>query len=292
LRYFLAVAETGSFTAAAERCAVAQPSLSQQIAKLEQRLGVPLFDRLPRGAVLTEAGERLRPDAERILAAVDDARQRVVESKGEVAGRLALGAIPTIAPFLLPRVLKRYARRYPQVELQVQEDVTEVLIDRLAAGGLDVAVMSLPIEHQQLHAERLFDEPLLLAVHPDHRLARRKRVRWDDLTDERFLVLREMHCLGNQVMSFCKRNRAVPDVAFRGSQIATILKMVGLGFGVSLIPAMAARADTSSRRVYREITADPPRRAVAVAWHLHRYRTNAARAFVQELQREANARVE
>jgi len=285
LRYFLAVVETGGFTRAARRCSVAQPSLSQQIAKLEGELGAPLFDRLPRRVVLTEAGARLREHAERIVAAVADARRDLAETGGRVAGALAVGAIPTLAPYLLPPVLRRFVRRYPRVELHLAEHVTDTLIELLAAGRLDLAVLSPPLESPNLHAEILFEEPLRLVVSADHPWARRKRVRWSDLSGQRLLVLQEMHCLGGQVRGFCQRHRAEPDVVFRGEQLASVLEMVGLGLGVSLVPQMAARADSSSRRAYLDIAPDPPRRGVAVAWHLHRFRSAAARAMVAELQR-------
>lgn len=285
LRYFLAVAETGNFTRAAERCAVAQPSLSQQIQKLEQELSVPLFDRLPRRAVLTEAGRRLHEHAASILASVRDAKRHVFDDARRVAGQLSIGVIPTIAPYLLPKVLKTYVRRYPAVEVRLQETVTDELLARLNAGALDLAVLALPVDDERLHAEGLFSERLKLALHRNHRLVRRARIRWSDLTDERFLVLHDMHCLGDQVVSLCDRHRIEPDFVFRGAQLATIRQMVAMGMGVSLIPEMAIRKTAGSAIIYRDIVDDSPARTIGVAWHLSAYRTNAARVMVDELRR-------
>ncbi len=290
LRYFLSVAETGGFSRAAAKCGVAQPSLSQQIRKLEDELGVPLFDRLPRGAVLTEAGIRFREHAERILASINDARRQVGDLRGQVSGRLAVGAIPTIAPYLLPKALRRLLKRHPQVEVRIEENFTEVLVEQLVTGRVELAVMALPVEHDGLHAEPLLEEPLLAAMPADHALAKKKKVTWGDLNQERLILLHEMHCLGRQMGALCRRLRSEPDLSFLGSQLSTMQQMVALGMGLSLIPEMAASADSGSSRVYRPFSQDPPMRTVAVFWHLHRYRTNAARAMVEALRAVATPR--
>ncbi len=287
LRYFTAVAREGNFTRAAEACGVAQPSLSQQIQKLEKELGTPLFDRMPRSVILTEAGKKLKEMAADILTSVDEARRRIVDDPAEVSGRLAIGVIPTIAPFVLPKVLRSYTRRFPDVAIHVEESVTETLLQEVSEGELDLAILALPIEHDRLHAESLYDEPLLLAMSADHPLAKRKRVTWEHLAQERLLVLHDMHCLGDQVMGLCRRHSLRPDYAFRGAQLATIQHMITLGMGVSLIPEMAARSDNTTSRVYRAIAGDSPYRTIAVAWHLYRYRTTAARRMLEELQRFA-----
>ena len=284
LRYFVAVAEHGNFSRAAGHCGLAQPSLSQQIRKLEREMGRPLFDRLPRGAVLTEAGSRLLRHARAILAAADTAHREVRERSDELAGPLALGVIPTIAPYLLPPVLKRFIRAVPRAELVLHEHVTDRLLELLAAGTIDLAITSLPVDHGLFHAEPLFTEPLLLALPADHRLARRKLVAWSEVAGERFLVLHEMHCLAGQSLGFCRRRGADPNVVMRGEQLATILHMVALGVGISLVPRMLARTDRSARRVYRPVRGEQPERTIGVVWHLHRYRTKVSRAFIDALR--------
>jgi LysR family hydrogen peroxide-inducible transcriptional activator len=285
LRYFLAIVDAGNFTRAAQRCGVAQPSLSQQIAKLEEELQQPLFDRLPRGAVLTEAGHRLAPHARGLVDAAERAAAVVRQGDEAVAGTLSVGAIPTLAPYLLPTVARRFLKRYPAVSLRLHEEVTDRLVEMLAAGALDLALTSLPVNHPLLHAEPLGEEPLLAVLPAGHALARKRRLVWADLAEEPFLVLHEMHCLSGQTMSFCREAGAEPRIVMRGEQLATILDLVSLGLGVSLAPAMAARADRSSRRVYLPFRGEGPAREVAALWHLHRYRTDAARAFLDLLPR-------
>jgi LysR family hydrogen peroxide-inducible transcriptional activator len=284
LRYFVAVARAGSFSRAAERCHVSQPSLSQQIGKLEGRLKQRLFDRLGRRVSLTEAGRLLLDRAEAILAAVDDAERRMRDGANLEGARLAVGAIPTVAPYLLPPVLKRFLRRHPGVDLTVHEDVTRRLVETTAAGDLDLAVLALPVADERLQAEPLLTEPLLLALPPRHRLGKRRRVAVEDLAEERFILLDEMHCLGEQVLSFCRANGCQPRIACRSAQLATVQKLIALGQGVSLLPAMARKADPGNARSYRPLAGGRPTRTLAAVWHRHRYHSLAAERFLTELR--------
>src|SRR5207244_172222 len=180
LRYFVAVAEEGSFSRAAGKVRVAQPSLSQQIRKLEAEVGQPLFDRLPRSVVLTEAGRCLIDYARQILASIGDARRCVDELKGEVAGRVAVGAIPTIAPYVLPELVVTFQEHYPEVTLEIVEDVTEGITRRIEAGELDVALASTCRPSPTLRRESLGTEPLLALVSEEHPLAKKDLVEFDD----------------------------------------------------------------------------------------------------------------
>src|SRR5215470_20444823 len=172
LRYFVAVADEGSFSRAATKVRVAQPSLSQQIRKLEAEVGQPLFDRLPRSVVLTEAGRCFIDYARQILASIGDARRCVDDLKGEVAGRVAVGAIPTIAPYLLPELVVTFQKHYPEVTLHIVEDVTAVIARRVEAGELDVALASTCQRSPTLRVELLGNEPLLALVPEGHPLAK------------------------------------------------------------------------------------------------------------------------
>jgi LysR family hydrogen peroxide-inducible transcriptional activator len=287
LRYFVAVAQTGNFTRAAERCHVSQPSLSQQIQKLEKTLGQPLFNRLGRRTVLTDAGRLLLDRATAILAAVDDAERRLLAGDDLHGGRLAVGAIPTIAPYLLPRTLEGFVRHCPRVELVVREDVTNHLVQALVEGELDLAVVALPINDERLAAEALLSEPLLVALAPGHPLTRRRRITIQDLAEERFILLNEMHCLGEQVINFCRANECQPQIACRSAQIATLQSLIALRQGVSLLPEMARRADHGRSLVYRPLAKDQPRRTVAVVWHRHHYHSPMAKRFLTELRQWA-----
>jgi LysR family hydrogen peroxide-inducible transcriptional activator len=287
LRYFVAVAQTGNFSRAAERCHVSQPSLSQQIQKLERGLGQPLFNRLGRRAVLTDAGRLLLERATTILAAVEDAERRLRGGHDAGGGRLAVGAIPTIAPYLLPRALEGFVRHWPRVELMVREDVTAHLVQAVVEGELDLAIVALPIADERLAAESLLCEPLLVAMAPTHPLTRRRRITIQELAAERFILLNEMHCLGDQILNFCRANECQPQIACRSAQIGTVQALIALGQGVSLLPDMARRADRSRTLVYRPLAREQPRRTIAVVWHRHHYHSPLAERFLAELRQWA-----
>jgi LysR family hydrogen peroxide-inducible transcriptional activator len=290
LEYLIALAEEGSFTRAAERLAIAQPSLSQQIQKLEREIGQPLFDRLPRGVTTTEGGEKLLGHARRILAEIEDAKRQTRELRDTVSGVLAIGAIPTIAPFLLPGLMKAFAAQYPDVRLALVEDVTARLLEQLDQGRLDLAIMSDAEPGRSLIMEQIGSEPLVLLLPERHRLAKRKAIAWADIHAERFLVLHDMHCLSGQVMLFCRPQGLKPTIAARGAHLATLAEMISAGLGVSVVPTMMRARDSGSGRVYRPFASDPPSRAICVAWSVFRYRTNAARAFVAMLKERMGPR--
>ncbi|HEV3436282.1 MAG TPA: LysR substrate-binding domain-containing protein [Gemmata sp.] len=286
LRYFVAVAETGSFTRAAEREGVTQPTLSEQIMRLESNdkgIGRRLFDRLGRKVVLTDAGQVLLTHAQAILAGVGEA-ERAVRDSGE-GGRLRIGAIPTIAPFLLPASFIRFRKDHPAVQLQLKEDLTERLLADLLAGELDVALMALPVRDDRLHVEKLFTEPLVMALPAKHWLAGKAEVKLADVVDEPFILLDDVHCFGDQVLSFCHRGGLEPRVVCRGEQIATLLAMVATGQGVSVVPEMAAVADTSKACVYRPLGKPVPTRTLCAVWHKQRYRPTSMRSFVEGIQK-------
>jgi LysR family hydrogen peroxide-inducible transcriptional activator len=287
LRYFVAVAQAGNFSRAAERCHVSQPSLSQQILKLERRLGQPLFNRLGRRAVLTDAGRMLLDRAMSILATVDDAERRLRAGDQVHTGRLAIGAIPTIAPYLLPPILQSFVKRCPRVELIVREDVTTHLVSAVVDGELDLAIVALPVSDEHLETEPLFSEPLLLTLPPRHELAKRRRVTIRDLAGVRFILLGEMHCLGEQVLSFCRAHECQPQIACRSAQIATIQSLIALGQGVSILPEMARAADHSRNLIYRPLSEGGPVRTVAVVWHRHHYHSPLAEEFLAGLRQWA-----
>jgi LysR family hydrogen peroxide-inducible transcriptional activator len=283
LRYFVAVAQTGNFSRAAERCHVSQPSLSQQILKLERRLGQPLLNRLGRRAVLTDAGRLLLDSARAILAAVDDTERQLRDGDCAQGGQLAIGAIPTIAPYLLPATLESFCQRYPNVELTVHEDITRNLVGAVVEGDLDLGIIALPIDQECLQVEELLTEPLFLALARGHRLTRARKITIQDLAEERFILLNEVHCLGEQVLSFCRQHDCQPKIACRSAQIATLQALIALGHGVSLLPDMARRADHSHRLVYRTLTNAEPRRTLGIIWHRHHYHSPAAKRFLAGL---------
>ena len=276
LRYFLAVAQTGSFSRAAELCHVAQPSLSQQIAKLERELKERLFDRERHGAVLTEAGERLQPRAERALAELQLAQEEIRDLHGQVSGPLRLGVLPTIAPYYLPRVLPAFLAEHKAVELAVFEETTQRLVQGLRDRELDLALLSPPLPGQ-LESLPIFSEELLLALPPHHPLAGRDAVHLDELRELPFILLHESHCLGEQALVYCHQNEFRPRVSCRSEQLETVKQLIAAGLGVSLLPAMACGEDGAL--VYRRMRDPKPSRAIHVAWGRQQSLSRAARAF-------------
>jgi LysR family hydrogen peroxide-inducible transcriptional activator len=276
LRYFVAVADEGSFSRAAVRERVAQPSLSQQVQKLESEMGHVLFDRLPRGVILTRAGEQLLVHAKRILAEAADARKALTNGGTQVALSLTLGVIPTIAPFLLPPLADLFMARHPRAMLEVVEDVTAGLLRRLDVGELDLAVVSVAGPAPSIQLEPLGHENLLVLLGPTSRLAAKVRLSWRDLARERFLVLHEMHCLSGQVAQVCTQHRVRPRVVFKGAQLDTMARMVKAGVGISIVPAMMAAADDDAGRVYRPLREPQPTRELNLAWNQHRLRSRPA----------------
>jgi LysR family transcriptional regulator, hydrogen peroxide-inducible genes activator len=285
LRYFVAVAEMGHFTRAAERCFVAQPSLSQQISKLEKELGQPLFERLGRIVRLTDAGRTLYQQAVPILASVAEARRQVIEASCEQGGAVAVGAILSIAPFLLPSLASEFQRRFPASRVIINEELTAHVIADCLRGELDVGVLALPIAETQLHVEQLFEEELLLALPAGHPLTKKRRVAMQDLNGQPFILLSEMHCLGQQIVDFCNQQSCSPFMVCRSAQMLTVQELVSVGHGVSLLPASACELDRHPQRCYRPLFGAKPTRKVAMIWHKQRYQQPPVRRFI-ELIRE------
>lgn len=266
LRYFMAVAEHGGMRAAARACGVTQPSLSKQIQKLEDELGHRLFDRLPRGAALTAAGQSLRPRAEAIMGDITRALDAVRTDLDAGRGALRVGAIPTLAPFALPGAVTKFRRRFPDADLSITEDITANLVEALAADRLDVAYLSLPLNDPRLRHVVLFEEPLLAVMAANDPLAQHRTITPEDLAGRPPIVLHDAHCLGQRVTAYCAALGVGDAAPWRASQLATVQEWVALGLGISLLPRMAARRDTSRRRVYRPLSEPVPTRAVVAAW--------------------------
>ena len=282
LRYFVAVANEGSFSRAAAKVRVAQPSLSQQIRKLEAEVGQPLFDRLPRSVVLTEAGRCFIEYARQILASIGDARRCVDELKGKVAGKVAVGAIPTIAPFVLPELVVTFQKHYPDVTLEIVEDVTDAITRRIEAGELDVALASTCRPSPTLQRDSLGTEPLLALVPEEHPLAKKDLVEFDDLKSQRFLLLHEMHCLSQQVNHLLESRRLRPEIALAGSQLSTIANMVAASIGVSIVPQMMMRHHATPGCVSLPFGPPVPERELNFLSNPRRFQSKAAAAFREE----------
>ncbi len=282
LRYFVAVAEEGSFSHAAAREHVSQPSLSQQIQKLEAELGQQLFDRLPRAVVLTEAGRRLLEYARNILTSLADARRFVAALDHEVAGRLSVGAIPSIALYVLPRLIARFERAYPKVTFELFEDTTEKLAQRLEDGSLDVVLASSGDETPTLAQHSLGKEALLMLLPEKHRLAQRKTIKWSDLAAEKFLLLHEVHSLAITVRRLLAANHLKPELVLQGAQLTTIAAMVAAGLGVTVVPEMMVRSEFVRGCVAVPFARPVPTRELVLIRNPLRFESKAAAAFREE----------
>jgi LysR family hydrogen peroxide-inducible transcriptional activator len=282
LRYFVAVAEEGSFSRAAAREHVAQPSLSQQIQKLEAELDHRLFDRLARSVVVTEAGKCLLEYARKILLEIAESRCCLDGLKQDIAGRLAIGAILTMAPYVLPKLIGKFQTHYPKVELEIVEDTTESLALRLEQGTLDIAIMSACQKSPALEAHLLGKEALFVLVADQHRLAKKKKISWSDLKSEKFLLLHEVHCLSAQICQLLAAHDLRPELALRGAQLATIAQMVATGTGLSVVPQMMVEHDLPGGCVALSFTPPVPMREINLLRNPLRHETKAAAAFHQE----------
>jgi LysR family hydrogen peroxide-inducible transcriptional activator len=290
LRYFVAAADLKNFTRAAEKCFVAQPSLSQQIINLEKELGRPLFERLGRRVRMTDAGRSLYEQAVAILAAVDEAKRRVSGAAEPGRGKVNVGAIPTVAPYLLPPLLRQFARRFPLSEVAVHEDLTEHTVKGCLEGELDVGVVALPLADDLLNVEPLFREELLVAMPPDHRFTKKRRITLEDVGGEPFILLDDIHCLGEAILRFCTHNDCQPLVQCRSAQLLTVQELVALGQGISLIPAMACDVDRGKRCRYRSLAGTRPTRTLALIWHRLRYQSPLVVQFIEALRAYARPR--
>ena len=280
LRYFVAAAECGNVSRAAERCHVAQPSLSQQLQKLESLLGVKLFDRIGRGIAITDTGRALLPRARQILAQVRDTEANLKREAMGCEGTLIVGAIPTMAPYLLPPALGKLRSIHPNCQISVREALTEQLVEALANNEIDCALVSTPLEDELLEIEVLGNEELLVAVPAHHAAAGKTQLGLTDLRGQPTVSLEDMHCLGRQIEGFCSARHLSRRVVCRTTQMLTILELVGLGVGVSMIPEMAAAADATGRCRYLPLRPGKPTRQIAVAWRQGRTRPLAATRFI------------
>ena len=284
LDQFVVLARTKNFTRAAEELHLSQSALSRAIQKLEDQLGQPLFERKPREVVLTELGELLLQRAKHILQLMEDTFSELSEAGRR--GRIRLGAIPTIAPYFLPSLLSSFAKKYPDIAVIVQEDTTENLIKRCHHGEIDLAILALPLLAKNLEVEALFDEELLLVVPVGHPLAASKTLPIDAVEGFPFVMLNEAHCLTDNIATFCRRKAVQPVTVERTSQLATVQELVSLNHGVSIVPDMARKIDTSEQRVYRSFTGEKPRRTVAMMWNAQRFQSKAVKALMAHLRKQ------
>lgn len=287
LRYLVALAEHKHFGRAADASFVSQPTLSTQIKKLEDELDVALVERTPRKILLTEVGREIATRARQVLDEVEQIRAIARRTKDPESGSLRLGIFPTLGPYLLPHVVPGLRARFPRLELLLTEEKTETLLARLREGRLDAAVLALPLHDDQLHAEVLFDEPFLLAVPAQHRLAAHTSLDIDDLESESLLLLEDGHCLRDQALDVCQLAGANERDGFRATSLETLRQMVAANVGITLLPLLAARPPVVQPDAIRLLPfrSRPPSRRIALVWR----KSTAMKEFLSAFARELRA---
>ena len=265
LQYLVAVAELQHFGRAAERCHVSQPTLSMQIRKLEDYLGVPLFERAGRKVLVSSAGEQIVERARALIRDYEELQSVARRLRDPAAGQYRLGVFPTLAPYFLPRIVPAIHAELPRLRLILLEEKTELLLSRLRRGQIDMALLALPVAGDDLHGMRLFDEPFCLAVSDRHRLAGRASVSASDLDDESLLLLDDGHCLRDQALEFCRNNAVGESREFRATSLETLIQMVATDMGITLVPEMATREAPRHLR-FIPFSEPGPHRTIGLVW--------------------------
>jgi LysR family transcriptional regulator, hydrogen peroxide-inducible genes activator len=285
LRYLVAVADSGHFGQAAERCFISQPTLSAQLKKLEDYLGVQLIERQSRGATLTQAGEQIVARARLILSASDEVVTIAQTHRDPLSGRLKVAMIPTVGPYVLPQVAPAVHKQMPRLDLLLFEYQTAPMLEKIQTGEIDVGVLALPVELEGLSSRRLYDEDFNVALPEHHRLAQQTSVRIGDLEDESLLLLEEGHCLRDQALEVCSRISVHERQDFRATSLETLRQMVAAGAGVTLMPELASGGAYGNARgvVIRPLVRPTPHRTIGAVWRKSSARVAAIQAFCEVL---------
>jgi LysR family hydrogen peroxide-inducible transcriptional activator len=268
LKYLVALADTGHFGRAAQRTFVSQPTLSAQLKKLEEYLGVKLVERHPKNVQLTEVGKQIVARARHMLSEGDEILALARNNADPLSGKLKVALIPTIGPYLLPRVMQKLRKALPQLGLMLYEYQTEDLLKRLKEGEIDLGILALPIEQDGLECRRLYREEFTVALPSDNPLAQKTSIKVSDLKGQTLLLLEDGHCLRDQALEVCSRIDVREAEDFRATSLETLRHMVVAGLGVTLMPELAVESPFGSQRglVIRQFTKPAPARTVGAVW--------------------------
>jgi len=289
LRYLVAVADQRHFGRAAASCFVSQPTLSAQLKKLEDSLGVQLIERAPNNVCLTEAGEAIVARARRILEASDEMVTLAHSQRDPLGGRLRVALLPTIGPYLLPRVAPVVHKALPRLQLRLYEYQTAPMLAKLHAGEIDLGILALPVEADGLESRELYREAFLVALPEHHPLAARERLRVADLRGEKLLLLEEGHCLREQALEVCSRVGITDQQDFRATSLETLRQMVATGAGITLLPELAGRGAYRSARgvALRPFARPAPQRHIGALWRKSSARRPAIDALCELIREHA-----
>ena len=267
LRYLEALAQHKHFGRAAEACAVTQPALSMQISELEKELDAKLIERRPGEAALTEIGIEVVRRGERVLAGARDILDFARHCGRTLSGRLKLGIIPTLAPYVLPKVLPALQMRYPDLTVELRETQTKILMEELAGGDLDLVMLALPVADAEFETMRLFEDAFLLAVPAGDPLPKTARVSANEIDQQRLMLLEEGHCLRDQALAYCAAPRQALPLSLGATSLTTVMQMVANGYGVTLVPEVAVDVEVRDERVkLLRFIAPEPGRTIGLAW--------------------------
>jgi LysR family hydrogen peroxide-inducible transcriptional activator len=268
LKYLVALADTGHFGRAAQRTFVSQPTLSAQLKKLEEYLGVKLVERHPKNVRLTEVGKEIVARARRMLGEGDEIVALARNNTDPLSGKLKIGLIPTIGPYLLPRVMQKLRKALPRLGLMLYEHQTEELLKRLRDGELDLGILALPVDQEGLQSRRLYREEFTVALPSDNPLAQKTSIKATDLKGQTLLLLEDGHCLRDQALEVCSRIDVLEAEDFRATSLETLRHMVVAGLGVTLMPELAVESPFGSQRglVIRPFSKPAPARTVGAVW--------------------------
>ncbi len=268
LRYFVALADTRHFGKAAERSFVSQPTLSAQIKKLENYLGVQLIERQPRRVTLTDTGAKILPLARRILQESDEIVSLARNEHDPLSGKLKVALIPTVGPYLLPLVVRKLRKRLPQLQLMLYEYQTQPLLEKLRSGSIELGILALPVLLDGLEARELYPENFQVALPSTHALAKKSAIRLDELTGENLLLLEDGHCLRDQALEVCSRIEVRESDDYRATSLETLRQMVAAGLGLTLMPELATRGPFGSGHglAMRPFVRPIPSRTIGAIW--------------------------
>lgn len=281
LRYMVALSQELNFVRAAKKSHVTQPTLSQQIKKLEDSLGARLFERSSKQVRLTAAGEKFLPSAEAVLAALEKGIQDLREDSGEILGEIRISAIPTLGPYVLPEIITQLRRKAPKLKLHIYEETTSVLIESLKSGKTDLGLLALPVDAEGIAAKVTAREKFYLAVSKKHELAGRPEVTARDLRGEDLLILQEGHCFGAQALEFCKRQRTDDRVVFQGSSLTSVLQLAAAGEGITLVPDLVRASAVPPGLKFLPFKKPYPSREIGLVWRMTAPLTRAHRAVIE-----------
>lgn len=285
LRYIVALSQERNFLRAAKRVNISQPTLSHQIKKLETELEAPLFERSSQGVRLTSAGEKFIPYA---IATLDHLEKGLAELREEsqgIHGKITVGAIPTISPYLVPEILVQLKKMAPQLVLELYEETTSQLLVSIKEGKIDVGILSLPITDAGIVSRSIGFEEFFLAASKNHPLSKQKHVSAKSIKNEKLLILQEGHCFADQALEYCRTQRENTQIIFQGSSLTSVMKLASVGEGLTLVPQMAIRDGQTPNLVFIPFQKPKPMREIGIIWRITAPLTPAHRLFMDTTAR-------